>query len=93
MVSFSRGCSAQYSQLLDNHWNSVVIAMDNLVGNHISGDSGITNIIRQLDNKLSDAIMKAMLMGEDLQKKVSVEWQGEGTFWGSIKGSGQYLIA
>lgn len=88
MVSFSRGCSAQYSALLDNHWNSVAIAMDNLVGNHISGDSGITNIIRQLDTKLSDAIMKAMLMGEDLQKKVSVEWEGKRSFWGSMKGSG-----
>lgn len=66
-----RGCSAQYSFLLDSHWSSVVDALDNLVALHIRTEAGIMSVIKQLDSKLSDAIMKAMLMGQDLQTKVS----------------------
>lgn len=49
----------------------MVDALDNLVALHIRTEAGIMSVIKQLDSKLSDAIMKAMLMGQDLQTKVS----------------------
>jgi len=65
------GCSAQYSGLLDSPWSSVVEALDNLVKTHITSDSGIMSAIKQLDSKLSGAIMIAMENGPELEKKVS----------------------
>ncbi|KAM8709001.1 hypothetical protein ACLKA7_015897 [Drosophila subpalustris] len=65
-----RGCSAQYSGLLDSPWTSVVEALDNLVHNHIRSESGIMNAIKNLDTKLSDTIMAYMGNGPNLEKKV-----------------------
>ncbi|KAH8415458.1 hypothetical protein KR222_000197, partial [Zaprionus bogoriensis] len=69
-MNVMRGCSAQYSHLLDGHWSNVVAALDNLVATHIRSESGIMNAIKQLDVKLSEAIMKAMVNGPDLEQKV-----------------------
>ncbi|KAH8307207.1 hypothetical protein KR044_007749 [Drosophila immigrans] len=69
-MNVMRGCSAQYAGLLDSPWSSVVDALDNLVATHIRSDSGIMSSIKQLDTKLSEAIMKAMENGAELEKKV-----------------------
>uniref|UniRef100_A0A1A9UP57 Uncharacterized protein n=1 Tax=Glossina austeni TaxID=7395 RepID=A0A1A9UP57_GLOAU len=65
-----RGCSAQYAGVLDSPWSNVVDAIDNLVTTHIRSDAGIVTIIKQLDSKLSEAIMLAMEHGPDLENKV-----------------------
>ncbi|EDV96221.1 GH15331 [Drosophila grimshawi] len=70
-MNVMRGCSAQYSGLLDSPWSNVVEALDNLVATHIRSDSGIMSTIKQLDTKLSEAIMRAMENGPELEKKVS----------------------
>ncbi|XP_034483544.1 division abnormally delayed protein isoform X2 [Drosophila innubila] len=64
------GCSAEFSGLLDSPWSNVVEALDNLVAAHIRSDSGIMNAIKLLDEHLSNAIMRAMQNGPDLEKKV-----------------------
>ncbi|XP_017955034.1 division abnormally delayed protein [Drosophila navojoa] len=69
-MNVMRGCSAQYSGLLDGPWASVVEGLDNLVAGHIRSESGIMNTIKQLDTKLSEAIMRAMENGPELEKKV-----------------------
>ncbi|KAH8371817.1 hypothetical protein KR093_008982, partial [Drosophila rubida] len=69
-MNVMRGCSAKYTGLLDSPWSSVVDALDNLVTTHIRSDSGIISFIKQLDSKLSEAIMKAMENGAELEKKV-----------------------
>ncbi|XP_068148714.1 division abnormally delayed protein [Drosophila tropicalis] len=69
-MNVMRGCSAQYAGLLDSPWSSVVEALENLVSNHIRSDNGIMNTIKQLDTKLSEAIMRAMENGPELEKKV-----------------------
>ncbi|XP_030572744.1 division abnormally delayed protein [Drosophila novamexicana] len=69
-MNVMRGCSAQYSGLLDSPWSNVVEALDNLVATHIRSDSGIMSTIKQLDTKLSEAIMRAMENGPELEKKV-----------------------
>lgn len=65
-----RGCSAQYAGVLDSPWSNVVDAIDNLVTSHIRSDNGIVTTIKQLDTKLSEAIMRAMENGPELEKKV-----------------------
>ncbi|KAM7357577.1 division abnormally delayed protein [Cochliomyia hominivorax] len=65
-----RGCSAQYAGVLDSPWSNVVDAIDNLVTNHIRSDTGIVTVIKQLDSKLSETIMRAMENGPELEKKV-----------------------
>ncbi|XP_016991374.2 division abnormally delayed protein [Drosophila rhopaloa] len=65
-----RGCSAEFAGLLDSPWSSVVDALSNLVTTHILSDSGIINVIKQLQPKLSDAIMAAMNNSPDLEQKV-----------------------
>ncbi|XP_060660807.1 division abnormally delayed protein [Drosophila nasuta] len=69
-MNVMRGCSAQFSGVLDKPWTSVAEALDNLVSNHIRSESGIMAVIKQLDTKLSEAIMKAMENGAELEKKV-----------------------
>lgn len=70
---YHRGCSAQYAGVLDSPWSNVVDAIDNLVTNHIRHDTGIVTVIKQLDNKLSETIMRAMENGPELEKKVSLQ--------------------
>ncbi|XP_059218906.1 division abnormally delayed protein [Stomoxys calcitrans] len=65
-----RGCSAQYAGVLDSPWSNVVDALDNLVTMHIRSDTGIVTVIKQLDGKLSETIMKAMENGPELEKLV-----------------------
>ncbi|XP_037933748.1 division abnormally delayed protein [Teleopsis dalmanni] len=65
-----RGCSAQYAGVLDSPWSNVVDAIDNLVTTHIRSDNGIVTTIKHLDGKLSEAIMRAMENGPELEKKV-----------------------
>ncbi|ALC44873.1 maker768, partial [Drosophila busckii] len=68
-MNVMRGCSAQYAGM-DSHWSNVVEGLDSLVSTHIRSDSGIMNTIKQLDAKLSEAIMRAMENGPELEKKV-----------------------
>ncbi|XP_075160876.1 division abnormally delayed protein [Haematobia irritans] len=65
-----RGCSAQYAEVLDSPWSNVVDALDNLVTTHIRSDAGIVTVIKQLDGKLSETIMKAMENGPALEELV-----------------------
>lgn len=65
-----RGCSAQYAGVLDSPWSNVVDDIDNLVTTHIRPDTGIVTVIKQLDSKLSETIMRAMENGPELEKKV-----------------------
>ncbi|KAH8258753.1 hypothetical protein KR038_007716, partial [Drosophila bunnanda] len=65
-----RGCSAEYAGLLDSPWSSVVDALNNLVTTHILSDNGIITVIKQLQSKLSDAIMAAMHNDSELEQKV-----------------------
>ncbi|XP_065358934.1 division abnormally delayed protein [Calliphora vicina] len=65
-----RGCSAQYAGVLDSPWSNVVDAIDNLVTTHIRSDTGIVTVIKQLDSKLSETIMRAMENGPELETKV-----------------------
>lgn len=70
-----RGCSAQYAGVLDSPWSNVVDALENLVTEHINSDAGIEKVIKQLDGKLSETIMRAMENGQKLEDMVSSSWQ------------------
>lgn len=50
-------------------------AIDNLVATRINSDGGIVNTIKQLDTKLSEAIMTAMENGPELETKVSDDFR------------------
>lgn len=71
ILIYNRGCSAQYAGVLDSPWSNVVDAIDNLVTTHIRSDTGIVTVIKQLDSKLSETIMRAMENGPELETKVS----------------------
>lgn len=66
----NRGCLAQYVGVLDNPWSNVAEAIERLVSSSIQSDTGIVNTIKGLDGKLSEAIMRAMEHGPELEKKV-----------------------
>lgn len=71
LLPFHRGCTAQYAGVLDSPWSNVVDAMDNLVTTYIRSDVGIVAVIKQLDTKLSETIMRAMENGPKLEDMVS----------------------
>lgn len=67
---FFRGCLTQFLGGLDTDWNSFSEAVSTLLL-AVRNKDGIETVIKNLDGKLSEAIMHAMTNGPDLEKKVS----------------------
>lgn len=70
LTHFHRGCLTQFLGGLDTDWTSFSEAITNLLLT-VRNKDGIETVIKNLDGKLSEAIMHAMTNGPDLEKKVS----------------------
>lgn len=70
MTHFRRGCLTQFLGGLDTDWTSFSEAIERLL-TLVRSSSGIEYIVKNLDGKLSEAIMHAMTNGPELEKKVS----------------------
>ena len=68
--AFDRGCLTQFLGGLDTDWASFTEAIERLM-TLVRNKDGIESVIKNLDGKLSEAIMTAMTNGPDLEKKVS----------------------
>ncbi|CRK92663.1 CLUMA_CG006270, isoform A [Clunio marinus] len=66
---FHRGCVTQFLGDLDTDWNSFSEDLERLM-TLIRNKDGIESVIKNLDGKLSEAIMHAMTNGPELEKKV-----------------------
>jgi dally-like protein len=64
------GCLTQLLGGIDTDWASFSEAIERLM-TFVRNKDGIESVIKNLDGKLSEAIMHAMTNGPDLQKKVS----------------------
>lgn len=69
-LSFYSGCLTQLMGGIDSDWASFSEAIERLM-TFVRNKDGIESVIKNLDGKLSEAIMHAMTNGPDLQKKVS----------------------
>lgn len=69
-LNVMRGCLAHYVGILDSPWGNVADSIERLVSTSIQTDNGIVNVIKGLDTELSEAIMKAMGNGPELEKKI-----------------------
>lgn len=67
---FCRGCLTQFLGGLDTDWTSFSEAIERLM-TLVRNKDGIESVIKNLDGKLSEAIMHAMTNGPELEKKVS----------------------
>lgn len=67
---FYRGCLTQLMGGIDTDWASFSEAIERLM-TLVRNKDGIESVIKNLDGKLSEAIMHAMTNGPDLEKKVS----------------------
>jgi CRISPR/Cas system-associated endonuclease/helicase Cas3 len=65
-----RGCLTQLMGGIDTDWASFSEAIERLMTT-VRNKDGIESVIKNLDGKLSEAIMHAMTNGPDLEKKVS----------------------
>ena len=65
-----RGCLTQFLGGLDTDWTSFSEAIERLM-TLVRNKDGIESVIKNLDGKLSEAIMHAMTNGPELEKKVS----------------------
>lgn len=65
-----RGCLAQFLGVLDGPWSNVAEAIEAFVSSSIFSENGVISVIKGLDTKLSEAIMRAMQNGPDLEKKI-----------------------
>lgn len=65
-----RGCLTHFLGGLDTDWTSFSEAVERLV-TLVRNKDGIESVIKNLDGKLSEAIMHAMTNGPELEKKVS----------------------
>lgn len=70
-----RGCIAKYVAELDSPWNGYVEGIENLLGamRRSNNDAGVNAdvVIRNLDTKISAAIMHYMEKGKDIDARVS----------------------
>lgn len=70
-----RGCIAKYVAELDLPWNGYVEGVENLLGamKNTNSEAGLSAdvVIRNLDTKISAAIMKYMANGKDIDIRVS----------------------
>ncbi|KAK9869568.1 hypothetical protein WA026_003320 [Henosepilachna vigintioctopunctata] len=68
-----RGCLTSYVAELDSPWNSYVGSTEKLVNamKHQNDEDGLNadGIIRELDNRISEAIMHAMTKGQEIDSK------------------------
>ncbi|XP_045472545.1 division abnormally delayed protein [Harmonia axyridis] len=68
-----RGCLTSYVAELDSPWNSYVESIEKLVNamKHHNNEVGVNadGIIRELDNRISEAIMHAMTKGQEIDSK------------------------
>lgn len=69
-LSIYSGCLTQLLGGIDTDWASFSEAIERLM-TLVRNKDGIESVIKNLDGKLSEAIMHAMTNGPDLQKKVS----------------------
>lgn len=67
---FNRGCLTQFLGALDTDWTSFSESIERLM-TLVRNKDGIESVIKNLDGKLSEAIMHAMTNGPELEKKVS----------------------
>lgn len=65
-----RGCMTQFLGGLDADWASFSEAVERLI-TLVRSKDGIESVVKNLDGKLSEAIMHAMTNGPELEKKVS----------------------
>lgn len=70
LTHFFRGCLTQFLGGLDTDWTSFSEAIERLM-TLVRSKDGIESVIKNLDGKLSEAIMHAMTNGLELEKKVS----------------------
>lgn len=64
-----RGCLTQFLGGMDTDWTSFSEAIERLM-TLVRNKDGIESVIKNLDGKLSEAIMHAMTNGPELEKKV-----------------------
>lgn len=69
-LTHDRGCLTQFLGGLDTDWTSFSEAIERLM-TLVRNKDGIESVIKNLDGKLSEAIMHAMTNGPDLEMKVS----------------------
>ncbi|RZC31749.1 Glypican domain containing protein [Asbolus verrucosus] len=69
-----RGCLTKYVAELDSPWNGYVEGIESLVNamKKNNGEAGVNadQVIRSLDSKISEALMRAMEKGQDIDAKV-----------------------
>lgn len=70
LAHFFRGCLTHFLGGLDTDWTSFSEAIERLM-TLVRNKDGIETVIKNLDGKLSEAIMHAMTNGPELEKKVS----------------------
>jgi dally len=69
-ISIFRGCLTQFLGGLDADWASFSESVERLI-TLVRSKDGIESVVKNLDGRLSEAIMHAMTNGPELEKKVS----------------------